>query len=96
MLRQKYLPAMEGVVLFAVLVLLMNPLADLEVELGRYSQISLVEEFVNIGSKEKSILDFMQAAFFIWANMRGFESGKNSLAAHRAPARVCVGDDYAE
>ena len=96
MLRQKYLSAMERIVLFAVLVFLVNSLADLEVVLWGDCDVSPVEQRVKIAAEEDSILDFMHAALTERTNMGGLENGQDSLAAHRAPARVCVGDDNAE
>jgi len=94
--RQKNLPAVKCIVLFAVLVLLVNPLADLEVVLWGDCDVSSVEQRVKVAAEEDSILDFMRAALAEWTNVGGLENGQDSLAAHRAPARVCVGDDNAE
>ena len=75
MLWQKYLSAMECIVLSAVLVFLVNSFADLEVVLWGDCDVSSVEQRVKIAAEEDPILDFMHTALAEWTNVGGLENG---------------------
>jgi hypothetical protein len=70
--------------------------ADAEPVLRRDSYVSLVEERVNVGAQQDSIVHSVRTALSNGSNVTCLENGQGAFAGNGAPSLVSLGDERSE
>lgn len=89
-IRRLNRPAVQRVVVPAVLELLLDPPADLEPELRSDGDITAIKEALCRSSEQESIRHVVRATFGVGANVRCIQGGKCPLPRDRAASIVSV------
>src|SRR5438094_6693009 len=85
---QPDLPAAEGIIGAPVLELLADPSADLQPVLRRNSDVTAIEERVQVGAKQQAVRDLVRAAVGIRTDVCRLEDGQRPLAGDGASALI--------
>ncbi len=94
--RQLDRTTMQGVVILAVFIIFSYPAAYLEVVIGGYGHVTVIEQAVNVGAKEYSIRNLMGAALAKRLYMACLKGWQGTFPGYRAPSLVSICHQYAE
>lgn len=86
----------QRAILPTVLKFFLQSFAYNKAHVGGESQVTRIEQSVQIAAKQKPIVDSVQPAFRVGPHMGSFKNGQDPLAGNCAPALICVGHQEAE
>src|ERR1019366_5523460 len=90
------LVAVKRIVVLAIVELLPDAPADLEVQVGSYGHIAGVEQAMNVPPQQESIGGLVRAAIGIGAYMRSLQGWQRPLLGDRAAPPVDIRDKHPE
>src|SRR5688572_28471508 len=93
--RYRNLP-LEVVVLVTVFEFLLDPVARLESKFGRDGDVSLVEERMDVASKQQPVARIVRSFPLVGSNVRGLEHWQRPLARHGAATIVEIRHEHPE